>query len=462
MSQQLLAQVWGLLVIFVWASLLSGAIWGFCVLSELTRALEAKYLEEAVGMVCQMVTVDATNSQVVAMEPNDQIIEQWKQVLRRSPLTRRIATKHGLNGIGFTGVTPKGLWSMRQDLQQARGEKAETALELADRHFLLCVAGCLYACPLTREIAFLRLRISPAAEISGLGAASAEGGRLFSVFKDAVTLLVEARHDEQRFHSPLRREVRELSMTVQSQEVLLEALMRSQKRRRTWQQRKTPLGSLPEQVEPTDSGQSSVAGDAAGRAARAVHPAVPPSHRPPSEPGTSLPDESTDELTPSGPQSQPVSVEAMTEAFAGAVPLSFSSHSGSDRTMSDRGAGNVTPRSNSAETPSPSVIGRSMLTRPRTSGRQADQALAAQLAGVLQTHQQLLAALQHLSGASASSSAGPAPDSSGTGSRGAAGFQQAVQSLTRQLEQRGQGSGPQQPLASMVGSQPNLGGPTLV
>lgn len=437
MAKQFIAQVWGGLTVFVWTSLLSAVIWGAFAISECTRAQEVKYLEEAVSTLCQMVAVDPASSMMTTREPTPEIKERWQRVVRFSPLVSRIAKEHGWCQGSFAGGTPTDLWTLRQDLLKARGEKAETALEIADAGCLPALASFLHACPVTRHLALLRLRIAPAAEISGLGAASTDGGQLLQTIQSTLFLLREARHDQQRFHSPMRREIRQLSMTVRSQEVLLEALMRSNRRNRArWGGPRRSLGSVAEQPEGSSDSEQPVDLEAAQGCSAASAVAR---ERTGEGLGPSVSEDASEDVSSYDPQ--PVPVEAVTDGLGRLLPRSYS-HS-SDRTLSDRSAGNLTPRSMASDTPSPSVIGRAMRPQTRSSRGQAvttPNALATQLAGVLQTHQQLLTALQQV--AAAPSSGRATPDSQGSSGRGLH-FQQALQSLSRQLEQQpGQGMSP--------------------
>lgn len=72
---------------------------------------------------------------------------------------------------------------------------------------------------LFRQIAFLRLRITPAAELSGLSAP--EGGQLFQTIG---RMIVEYRRKGGPDNDPLQLEVHALAATVQRQQVLLQRL----------------------------------------------------------------------------------------------------------------------------------------------------------------------------------------------------------------------------------------------
>jgi len=429
--EQFLAQVWGALTCWLWTTLTSLVLWGTFALSECTRALEVQYLEEAVDLLCKMVVLEP-NAQVMCVAPSDEIVAQLRDVAHHSPLARRILRQHGWSCKkgGFADGHPKNLWSLRHDLQQARGERAETALEMTERRVVACFASWLHRCPLTREAALLRLRIPPAAELSGLGAANADGGHLVHMIRRSMKLLVQVRQDQMTVHSPLRREVRELSLTVRSQEVLLEALMRSSRgRSNARRDRRRFLHSVPESREGglTDSDQP------------LADSAVPPELHPTEVVGSDL-------------VSYPVSEESvMADARAGAIEAAFRlprsiSHS-SDRTVSDRSAGALTPHSANEDTPPPTVIGRAMHARPRVPAVQVAETganeLVSQIVGVLHTHQQLLSTLQQ---AARPSSESTTPESRrGSGSWGTQHQlqHQVLQTLmAAQLQQPGRHSSP--------------------
>jgi len=83
-----------------------------------------------------------------------------------------------------------------------------------------------------RKIATLRLRIHPSAELSGLGALKAEGGKVYEALHRAAHQIAELRAEHRSVHSPLKRNVKELSLIVKSQDILLRALTRKRSPRR--------------------------------------------------------------------------------------------------------------------------------------------------------------------------------------------------------------------------------------
>jgi len=237
MTKQLLAQAWGALTILWWTVSISMTLWGVFVLSECTRAMEVQHLEKATELVGQMATPQPVVNETLAM---------FRHIVKLSPIARHVLKEHGWTNQGFQHSMPKDLWHLRHELQLARVERAETALELSQ-----CVAPLakqLHKSGVFRELARLRLRIPPAAELSGLGAANADGGQLAQAVRKTMLLLIDMKHN-QSSHSPLRREVRELSLTMQSHDVLLQTLASRSRFRdgiTKWRARRRALQSVPE------------------------------------------------------------------------------------------------------------------------------------------------------------------------------------------------------------------------
>ncbi|CAK0862922.1 unnamed protein product [Prorocentrum cordatum] len=231
-GKQMVAQLWGALVLVAFCGASFALIWGFFAVSERTRALEVEHLVEAEQLLHRMVTPE---------EPHENAEAQWERIVGRSPLARRILHRHGLARGCFPQGVPDDVWRLRRELRQARGEKAETALE---KHGLAaCLARAAHQCWPLRELAVLRLRISPAAELSGLGSAELDGGRMFGTLRALVAQVAAVREAENYAHSPLKREVRDLTHQVRSQEAILAGLIRGG-RLGNWRKRR--LQSVPE------------------------------------------------------------------------------------------------------------------------------------------------------------------------------------------------------------------------
>jgi len=376
--KQLCAQLWGMFTEIWWTASLTAVLWSVFATSETVRAMEVKTFEQADKLLERMVT--GTPS----ADTQNQITEQWKEVANGSPAARRILKIHGWKGSGFPANSPHDVYLMRSQLRGARGEKAETALEIANWYPLQCLARSLHSCRVFREISIFRLRISPVSEINGIGAADLDGsGQLFNIMNKAVVLLSEA----QKEHSPLKHEVRELALAVQSQESVLNAMMRKNGRSsgsgsRFW--RKPPhsprVPTVMEQDVETDSPPD-------GTLAVCSPPAPTRVPQPPSDrsPRSNSP-RRQGQTTPRGP------------VLFGGMPVqrshsSFSASASTDRTVSDRSAGALTPRSAGDDTPPPSVIGRMHQLQVDPGVNE----VAAQLMQMLSAQQALMQGLQGLS-----------------------------------------------------------------
>eukprot|EP00435_Cladocopium_sp_Y103_P029442 s1628_g7.t1 len=88
----------------------------------------------------------------------------------------------------------------------------QSALEPKTSCFVEAMVHLVYACWPLRKIATLRLRIHPSAELSGLGALKAEGGKVYEALHRAAHQIAELRAEHRSVHSPLKRNVKELSL----------------------------------------------------------------------------------------------------------------------------------------------------------------------------------------------------------------------------------------------------------
>jgi len=389
MSRQLLAQVWGSLIIFCWTVGISGMMWSFFALSECIRSLEVEHIEKAIHLLGELAAPHAV----------EETQAQFKAVVSRSTIVRKILRKHGWTPVGWQAGMPQSLWALRRKLQVAQSQCAETALENKIARIFLPLASLLHRCALVREVAFLRLRISPAHELSGLGAASADGGKIALVIQRAV-LHINRKNNQNMVHSPLRREVQELSMAVQSQEVLLQALTRSGRFRSgvaQWREKRRSLQSVKELQDQHPSSQGN-SGEEAGPTDEpqiVVYPSV-------RESTSDLSSGSISDLRPVA--DQPQSIDDLGRLLLRSMPPNFPrsvSSQSTDRTVSDGSAGILSPSSNLADTPPPSMIGRGSQSRRSrrrsyagSSAGDIGSDVAAQLMTVLEAQQQLWMTLQ--------------------------------------------------------------------
>lgn len=219
MSSQLLSQAWGAWTILWWTLATSTILWMIFAISERVRAFETEDLLQLERLLGDMSEPDFP----------EQRVKECRYTIDRSPIARRVLRQLGCcQRILLLQASAAELTHARKALGDARMKCADTALELRHFHPVTCIARMARTCRLFREIAFVRLRIAPFAELSGLGAATADGGRLLSVLRGTMMLVEQARqeaeHDAQAVHLPLQRQVSELSRTVHRQEQLLHSL----------------------------------------------------------------------------------------------------------------------------------------------------------------------------------------------------------------------------------------------
>jgi len=186
-TKQLAAQAWGAFTITWWTVSFSFFLWTVFAVSELARARELTPLDQADELLCEM----------VSSQPQAEGVELWVKVANQSALARKVLYRHGWDHSGFIGGSPNDVWSLRRELQQTRGLHAETALEIKGVRLFMHLAWFVHKCPLFPYASFVRLRIAPVAELSGLGASAMQGGQLYSLMPAAgpeeVPLAAEVR-----------------------------------------------------------------------------------------------------------------------------------------------------------------------------------------------------------------------------------------------------------------------------
>merc|ERR1740121_3218174 len=99
---------------------------------------------------------------------------------------------HGYGTSAWPPETKEAITKVHSALKEATISRVCTALELDGWSAMKCCAKIMHGCPLTRELSRLRLRISPQAELSGLGSASVDGGHLVQIVQRAVQVVTEA------------------------------------------------------------------------------------------------------------------------------------------------------------------------------------------------------------------------------------------------------------------------------
>mmetsp|Transcript_27064 Transcript_27064/g.76822 ORF Transcript_27064/g.76822 Transcript_27064/m.76822 type:complete len:626 (+) Transcript_27064:1-1878(+) len=340
-GKQLVAQVWGLFTVFWWVTSISAVVWAFFAVSELIRSEEVRHLACVDELLCALTTPEPLTFECMA---------KWEQVVRRSPLAKRILRRHGWKHGGFDSEAPSDIWTLRVELQRARGEKAETGLELSQRNPIRILARLLAAVPPMRHLAKLRLRISPVSELSGLGAADMNGGSLAEI----VRKLSDVQQEHNAAHSPLKHQVGELAKLVHSQGMLLSTLARGGRRRSRPGLPSSALPSVPEgESETTPSPTQSEALEQDGQAVAAGVAQIGPPTPMLASCGGSPTRYSSSDTSPGSRQSAPL----ISDLLLPPIPRSNTSTTfDTDRTASDA-MNRMTPRSEVEDTPPPSVIG---------------------------------------------------------------------------------------------------------
>lgn len=343
-------------MIIAWTFLISYAFWLLLAAAECVRALELEQVNRAQTLLRQLTGQGALSK--------SKVHQDLESAAHLSRTVRRALKEHGWTGSRFLLGQPQDLVSLLTKLQQAQFGSLETALETEVCAPLRILVRCCSSWWLFRELAFARLRIHPWAEISGLGAAETDGGKLYMAIQRAAGQIAELR--SQTHAEPLQTEVRELGMLVRSQDVLLRRLIA----RRSSNLSSRRLSHIPERQESTE-------------ATRAVSP---------SSPNCLIPEEEStpeSQLSTARSRSGLSSRSVWHEGFPGLPPnfrLDLLSETAS--TVSDGSLGALSPHS-VASTPPPTIHGR--MRRVPSNGAPIN--VAEQLVQMLQMQQQLLSAI---------------------------------------------------------------------
>lgn len=391
-GKQLLAQLLGGAVIIVWTFLISYAFWLLLAAAECVKSLELEQVNRAENLLRQLTSQGSLSK--------CKVHQDLESTAHLSRTVRRALKEHGWTGTGFLTGQPQDLVSLLTKLQQAQFGSLDTALELEACGPLRFLVRCCQPWWLCREMAVARLRIHPWAEISGLGAAETDGGKLYMALQSAAGQLAELRRQSRA--EPLQSEVRELSMLVRSQDILLRRLIS----RRYSNLSSRRLRHIPEQasLRPASIEALQLASPASGACARTQEDA-------------SL--ESASQLSTARSLRSGLSSRAAWQdgAVSGAVLSTWPSNfrlelpSETASTVSDASLGALSPHS-VASTPPHTMHGRARRLPSQGPGPGAPvMNVAEQLVQMLQMQQQLLSAIgaPQVSGAvGATSQAAPA------------------------------------------------------
>lgn len=363
-GRQLLAQLLGGFAIIVWTFFISYVFWLLLAAAECVRALELEQVNRAETLLRQLTGQGALSK--------SKVHQDLESAAHLSRTVRRALKEHGWTGSCFLTGQPQDLVSLLTKLQQAQFGSLETALETEVCAPLRILVRCCGSWWLCRELAIARLRIHPWAEISGLGAAETDGGKLYMAIQRAAGQIAELR--SQTHAEPLQTEVRELGMLVRSQDILLRRLV---SRRYSNLSNSRRLRHIPE--------LSSLRQESAEQ--RVVSP---------SSPNCEVAQEDSPESQLSTARSLRSGLSSRTAwQDSGALPnlppnfrLDLLSETAS--TVSDASLGALSPHS-VASTPPPTIHGR--VSRRLPSNGAPVMNVAEQLVQMLQMQQQLLSAI---------------------------------------------------------------------
>jgi len=351
--EQLEIQLWGAFLIILWSFSVSLAFFSFCAFSERLRGRELSHVRELQELLAPiaMATPQAVDETLIGLRL---AALAEKSSLVRCTLKRR----------GWTHGLPKDVAELQADLAALTTGWRQSALEVDASCVMEAAVTAAFACRPLRALAQLRLRIHPAAELSGLGALKAEGGKLYHALSTAANQIAELRAEHRYVHSPLKRNVKELSLLVKSQDILLRALTRKHSPRRT-----STLQSVAEEDERSQRSSQSSSNN------------TPTKPRPHPEPTVTSSAEAEAAATPQSP------AQSSSEPF----PLHVVSMR-SNSTVSDASLGALSaPQSATGSTPRPTILGRES-RESRTRSNDASD-VADQLTTLLQTQQQLMSVL---------------------------------------------------------------------
>mmetsp|Transcript_8379 Transcript_8379/g.14893 ORF Transcript_8379/g.14893 Transcript_8379/m.14893 type:complete len:443 (-) Transcript_8379:104-1432(-) len=356
-------------------------LWLVFVVSEGMRGLEVPYLAEAYRLV-----------RIKSSSDEDQVA--WKRIAEHSTAVNRILRRFGWKGSDLDLETDDAVADFREALLEAIHIKAQTALEKQALLVRPCLwlARVLHRVRFLRECAILRFRISPHAELSGLGAAASDSAQLSMTMASVMHMLYEMRDEQTAASVPLRMEVDQLSRHVQSQQVTLSRMMRGRGGSGPRSAGVAGLSSVPEAQERqafaglTSKSLKQKWGHSLGQ----------------SEQSFDLPEPIAMERSLT-PEERPLPSRPAEHASSGSQP-GLSEHllppplprSTSASTVSDRSAGGISRRSAGDETPPPTVYGARLSHASGSVPRHGHnvEAFASHLAHLMQAQQGLMSALQ--------------------------------------------------------------------
>lgn len=401
---QLLVQLLGVGTILVWISCVIFPVWAVFLVSEFVYALELEQLSDTYERAACHVDLEAAR---LSLEE-----DFWTGAARNSRITRHLLRQHGWNWIGSPFKDAAAASDFRQDMVEAI-HSSKTALEMdgVAVRLLHGIARQFARFRCFRELARIRLRIAPFAELSGLGAMAGTGKEVAEIIREVLEIVTDSHGEERKCGLPLQLQVEQLRRQVQNQGVLLQRLSRN-KRYAGYRSLTPRLASVTEaeaeQPVPAPAERADLARAATERSNSPKAPSTDaprgPRHEQPMLPigsprGRPLQREETGDLAQlhatnrsQTPEERPLRREVTSRSLQSAS------------TVSDKSMGLITPRSEGDETPPPTMYGCAhggyRQRRSTVSSGQREevalQVMATQLANLLQAQQRLASSLPDL------------------------------------------------------------------
>eukprot|EP00931_Biecheleriopsis_adriatica_P046470 TRINITY_DN26694_c0_g1_i1.p1 TRINITY_DN26694_c0_g1~~TRINITY_DN26694_c0_g1_i1.p1 ORF type:complete len:909 (-),score=120.40 TRINITY_DN26694_c0_g1_i1:257-2983(-) len=407
MGFQFLAQAWGAFTIIWFTLCIVTLLWMVFALSEGIRLLEVNQLVLAYKQAGLVLQEDHSPSSSDARKA-----EIWKPIASLSRTVRSLLRESGWQGESFCVKGADAIESFRDELLEAIQDRLKSAMEMKALpvRLVLCVTNVIFRVGPLRELAVLRLRISPFAELSGLGVTASDSGQVWHALKDVMHVVSNLQSAQS---NNLPSQVEQLSRHVQSQGLLLQRL--ASRRRLSAGLAAIRLSSVPEddhQSSPKSSSKenkgSSPAEDDSLSGTWSGHlTSHPMRNRESTPPPMTTPEPRTrgrELQTEHQPAAMTRSTTPEERPNHHRRPSVRSVHSETESTVSDRSMGSLSQRSAGQDTPPPAVYGRGLSPRgvdgrslaqmaPQLSQAPQAEAIAAQLMSLLSAQQNLMSAL---------------------------------------------------------------------
>eukprot|EP00435_Cladocopium_sp_Y103_P005116 s3092_g1.t1 len=180
---QLLVQLLGVGTILVWTFCVIFPVWAVFLVSECVYSLELEQLSATYEHACH-VDLEAAKS-----------LEEdfWTGAARNSRITRHLLRQHGWNWIGSPFKDAAAASDFRQDMVEAiHSSKTALEMDVVAVWLLHGIARQFARFRCFREMARLRLRIAPFAELSGLGAMAGTGKEVAEIVREVLEIVTDS------------------------------------------------------------------------------------------------------------------------------------------------------------------------------------------------------------------------------------------------------------------------------